>query len=78
MDMIKIDIREESEQIRRIFKNKDLVSVEELLATIEEQDDEISHLEDKYKDLENDMIENYTHKPFNPYEEYGINERDFH
>lgn len=35
MNKILVDIREENETIRKYFKNKDLVSVDELLDTID-------------------------------------------
>ncbi len=38
---------------------------------------EIHHLEDKIKDLENDIENNYELKNINPYEEYGVSEKDF-
>lgn len=38
---------------------------------------EIHHLEDKIKSLENDIENNYELKNINPYEEYGVSEKDF-
>lgn len=75
MDMLKVDIRGESEQILRIFNQADLVSIEELLAKIEELDDEVSELEDKYRDLENDLQENY--KPISKEDQYDIHDSYF-
>lgn len=39
---------------------------------------EIHRLEEKIEDMENDIEENYELKPFDPYEEYGVSERDFY
>lgn len=41
---------------------------------------EVFDLENENDELKNkidDMNENYIEKPFNPYEEYGVSERDF-
>ena len=35
-------------------------------------------LEERHNDLLEDLKENYELKKFNPYEEYGISESDFH
>lgn len=68
MKKILVDIREESEQIKRIFKNKDLISIEDLLLKIEELDDDKEYLEDKIKDMEQDIEDNY--KPISKSEQY--------
>ena len=78
MDKIMVDIREESKQIRRIFEGLDLVSVEDLLTKIEDLDDSVSDLEDKIEELESDIEENYQPKKIDPYDYYGVSERDFH
>lgn len=38
---------------------------------------EIHKLQSKVKDLENDIENNYELKRIDPYEEYGVSERDF-
>ena len=74
MDEVYIDMRKENAWIRKYF-NSDLVSIEELLATIEDLDGEIEHWKEKYQDLEEDLRENY--KPI-PYEEQVcVSDRDF-
>lgn len=35
-------------------------------------------LEERHNDLMEDLKENYEPKKFNPYDEYGISESDFH
>ena len=59
MEKILVDIREESKQIKRIFENKDLISIEDLLSKIEELDDDKEYLEDRIKDMEQDIEDNY-------------------
>lgn len=54
------------------------VPVDSLICIIDDLLYEIDHLQEKYKDLEKDIEENYELKPFNPYEEYGVSEKDFY
>lgn len=56
------------------FKNKDLVSVEELLnkiselaAKVEELEDDLKETKRDYKDLEQDLEDNYIHRPMSHY-----------
>ena len=64
------------------FKNKDLVSVDDLLEKISELAAEVERLEDDlkeakrdYKDLEDDLEDNYRPIPLK--ELYGVSDRDF-
>lgn len=75
MENIKVDIRTQSNQIRQIFKDKDLVTIEELIEKIEELDDTVDYLEDKIRDMEQDIEDNYKRIPYS--EQVGISERDF-
>lgn len=68
MEKILVDIREESKQIKRIFENKDLISIKDLLSKIEELDDDKEYLEDKIKDMEQDIEDNY--KPISKSEQF--------
>ena len=68
MEKILVDIREESKQIKRIFENKDLISIEDLLSKIEELDDDKGYLEDKIKDMKQDIEDNY--KPISKSEQF--------
>jgi len=52
MDKIMVDIREENEMIREVFKNKDLVSIDEMLNAIDDLKYQIENLEEKVEDLE--------------------------
>ena len=64
MNKVLIDIREESEQIKRIFKGQDTVTIEQLLSKIEDLDDDNEYLEDKIKDMEQDIEDNYRRIPY--------------
>lgn len=74
MDEVYIDMRKENAWIRKYF-NSDLVSIEELLATIEDLDGEIEHWKEKYEDLEEDLRDNYRAIPYN--EQVGVYDSDF-
>ena len=54
------------------------VSGDELIGLICELDDAVDEEKDRYRELENDLRENYEYKKVNPYSLYGVNERDFH
>lgn len=53
------------------------IPVENMMNVIEDLLLEVDRLEEKYKDMEQDIENNYELKNVNPYEEYGISERDF-
>lgn len=74
MDEVYIDMRNENKWIRKYF-DKDWVSIEELLATIEDLDSEIENWKEKYEDLEEDLRENY--KPIPYAEQVCVSDRDF-
>lgn len=65
------------ELLKKYFKNYDIVSIDELCGLVEELDYEIERLEEKIRDMQDDIEQYYEPKKFNPYEEYGISERDF-
>jgi hypothetical protein len=77
MEDIFIDMRKQGVTLSKYFMDKDFISLEVLLAEMEELIDEVEHWKDKYKDLENDIEENYTLRPFDPYTEYGVSRDDF-
>ena len=70
-----VDIRDDNNQIKRIFNDKDLVSIDDLLNKICELDDEIEHLEEEKRNLEQDIEDNY--KPIPVAEQVGISDKDF-
>lgn len=57
------------------FKNKDIVSVEELVCLIQDLIGEKEDLEDKVRELESDIEDNY--RPIPKSEQYAINNSDF-
>lgn len=59
MDKIYIDIREQNDMITRYF-DKDLVSIDELLSTIEDLHLEIERLKETFEDY----MEEHTEDPF--------------
>lgn len=65
-----------------VFANKDeiigFVSEENLLNMLEDLLLEIDRLKEVNEDLIKDRDENYELKKFNPYDEYGVSESDFH
>jgi len=74
MDEVYIDIRKENAWIQKYF-NADFVSIEQLLATIEDLDSTIEHWKEKYEDLEEDLRENYRPIPYA--EQVCVSDRDF-
>lgn len=50
---------------------------ENIINIIDDLLSEIHRLEEKNQDLEQEIENNYELKEVNPYEEYGISERDF-
>ena len=67
---IKIDIKD--------IDNEFWISTDELLNLICELDDSIDEEQERYRDLEQDMQENYEQKKFGPYEHYGVSRSEFH
>ena len=53
----------------------DLISVESMMAAIEDLLIEIDRLEQKYNDFEQEVEDNY--KPYTKEEMYGVSNRDF-
>ena len=67
---LKIDIKD--------IDNEYWVSTDELLNLVCELDDTIDEEQERYRDLEQDMRDNYELKKFDPYEHYGVSRSDFH
>lgn len=67
----------EKSWLRRIFGEKDYVSIEDIFGKLEDQYDEIDELKEKYDDLKDDLEENYELKKFDPYDYYGVSKEDF-
>lgn len=56
----------------------DTISVSVLIKTLENALDKNEELKLQLDDLERDIRENYKPIPFNPYDEYSLDEKDFH
>ena len=59
MDNIYILAKDVNSWINKYFKNKDLVSVGDLIGIIEDLDSEIENLKDEIKDLKNPQEQDY-------------------
>ena len=70
-----IDIRKENSIICDYFKNKDLVSIEELLGAIEDLKLEVERLNEEIEDKEQYYKDNY--RKIDEHEFYGVSKRDF-
>ena len=60
---------------KKYFKNQDFVSVDDLIAIIEDLDSDLENLQEKYEDFKQDVEDNY--KPLSIAEQVGISDRDF-
>lgn len=58
------------------FKGNYLLS-ENITTVFEDLISEIDRLEEKNSDMQKEIEENYEPKKIDPYEEYGISEKDF-
>ena len=76
MENIYVDMREQGFTLSRHFKNKDLVSVEDILTELEEVIDELENLQDEFEDYKRDVEDNY--RPLTQAEQIGYNEKDFY
>jgi uncharacterized protein (UPF0335 family) len=76
MDNIYVDMRNQGYTLSNYFKNKDMVSVEELLTKLEELIDDLENKEEELKDLKQDVEDNY--RPLSQAEQIGYNEKDFY
>ncbi len=72
--MSEVFINVKNTDLEELF-DTDLVSIDELVALIEEQQSEIDSLKEKLEDEE--QIREDFYKPKSPYDVYGVSERDF-
>ena len=54
------------------------IDADNVLAMLEDLLYELGSAQEMIDDIKNDVEENYQPIPFNPYDEYGVSERDFH
>lgn len=76
MEHIYIDMREQGFTLSNHFKNKDMVSVEDILTELEQVIDDMEALQEEFEDYKRDVEENY--KPIPMSEHLGIDDRDFY
>lgn len=70
-----IDIRNESDTIKKYFKDKDLVRTDELISAIEELIWEVDRLNESIEDREQYYKDNY--RKIDEHEYYGVSRKDF-
>lgn len=75
MNNIIVNIQEENSIIRNYFKNKDLVSVEDLLGAIEDLKLEVERLNEQIEDKEQYYKDNY--RKIGNYEYCGVSRKEF-
>lgn len=75
MDNVYVDLRNEDRWIKELFRNKDFVSVEDLLGKCEDLKDELDHVIEELEDFKKDVEDNY--KPIPVSEQLDISDRDF-
>ena len=76
MDLVYIKVEDLNKWVAKYFKNKDLITVDDLIATIEDLDSEVDDLKEKLEQSENDKLENY--RPIPVSEQYDMGECNFH
>lgn len=76
MENIYIDMREQGFTLSNHFKNKDFVSVEDVLTELEQVIDDMETLQEEFDDYKRDVEDNY--KPISYAEQVGYNPRDFY
>lgn len=75
MKDIYIDLRTQSKTIKENFKNKDFISIDELLDKFEDLIFELEGVKEEYNDFKKDVEDNYKYMPID--EQVGISDRDF-
>ena len=55
--------------LEQVFKDKDLISIDELIAKFQSLINDVEHLEEKIEHMENDIRDNY--RPITKEEMYG-------
>lgn len=75
MNNIYINLKNENDQIKEEFKNKDLVTIDDLLNKIDDLKYELDHLQEEFDDYKREVEDNY--KPLSIAEQIDISDRDF-
>ena len=74
-DLVYVDLRNENKWIREIFRNKDLVTIEEMLTKIEDLNEELEDTQEKFEDFKRDVEDNYRRLEVS--EQLDISDKDF-
>lgn len=53
------------------------ITIESLINALDDMIYEYHNKEEEIEDLKHDLEENFQPKPFDPYKEYGVSEKDF-
>lgn len=75
MKDIYVDLRTQSKTIKENFKNKDFISIDELLDKFEDLIFELESVKEEYDDFKKDVEDNYKYMPID--EQVGVSDRDF-
>lgn len=75
MDNVYVDLRNENKWIRKLFLNKDFISVEDLLSKCEDLFDELEDVTEEFEDFKRDVEDNYRRVELS--EQLDISDRDF-
>ena len=59
----------------KYFKNKDMISIDDILWAFEDLDSDYENLKEEYEDFKKDVEDNY--RVLSPSEMYGIDDQDF-
>ena len=62
MDNVYIKKNDLNKWIGKYFPNKDLISIDDLLSTIEELDADYEHLKEEFDDFKQNVEDNYVRK----------------
>lgn len=76
IDDILIKINDYDDTINKIFFDKDVITLPEVINRLEDYYCEIENLKEQIEFMEQDIRNNY--KPINKYEELGMSERNFY
>lgn len=74
MNEVYIKVEDLGGVISKYYEGRDIISLIELIGLCEDLSCDLDRLQEEFDDYK----ENEDYAKFNPYKEYGINERDFH
>lgn len=74
MEEVYLKVEDLGGVIDKYFKDKDFITVIELISKFEDLSCDLDRLQEEYDDYKG----NEDYAKFNPYKEYGVSEHDFH